>query len=149
MGQMTFRLRRWRPHVRKGLLPIIMLHGRGFLFALHLCAGFFLILTIWGSVRIEQGMAIRATFFGWKPPLTNLWPRHFTNQRSTSHATQSCITHPGSSSCSAVVWCSCWPGVFWRVREANRPAALTRFRYATRPNYSVHLTVHRNYVNNF
>ena len=40
MGRMAFILRRWQPHARRGLLPIIMLPEGGFLFALHLCADF-------------------------------------------------------------------------------------------------------------
>ena len=73
----------------RGMLPIIMLPVGDLRIALHLVP--FWILTIWGSVHIEETV-VGVTNFGWKPPLHNSW--NFISQRSTSHATQSFIT-PG------------------------------------------------------
>ena len=88
---MAFLLRRWRPHVRRGLLPIIMLPDRDFLFGLHLCAVFEFWLSE-GVFTLRKRWWGGVSYFVWKPPLTNPW--HFTSQRSTSHATQGFIT-PG------------------------------------------------------
>ena len=53
MGRMAFILCRWRSHVRRGLLPIIMLPDGNLL--LKRCTYVrFLILTIWGSVRMAE-----------------------------------------------------------------------------------------------
>ena len=85
MGQMAFLQCRWRPHVRRGLLPVIIPPDEGFF--LHCMYLPFLILTIWGSVRIEQTVVGWHNIW-WEPLLTN--PRYFT---SPAHA-----------------WYSCWPG---------------------------------------
>ena len=41
--------------MRRHLLPNIMHSDEGFLFTLHLCF-FFIILTIWGGVHVEENM---------------------------------------------------------------------------------------------
>ena len=94
MGPMAFLLHLWRPHERRGLLPIIMLPDRDFL---KRCtyASFFKFWLFEGVVVIKRKpWKGGVTNFGWKPPLTN--PRHFASQRSTSHAPQELHHTPGA-----------------------------------------------------
>ena len=88
--------------LRRGMLPIIMLPDGDLRIVLHLVP-FFLILTIWRSVHIEE------TVVGWRNQLrmkTSLRnSRNFISQRSTSHATQSFIT-PGAPQFPQL-FCSC------------------------------------------
>ena len=52
---------------------------RGLSFCIALMCQFW-ILTIWGSIHIEETVVGWRTYFGWKPPLTN--PRLSTSQRA-------------------------------------------------------------------
>ena len=60
--------------------------------------------------------------------------------RASSH-----LGSPNSPSCSALAWCSCWPGLSpwgesWKWTLVAPTAALTRYHYATQPTSS-HLMI--------
>ena len=84
------------------------------------------------------------TYFGWKPPLTN--PRHFANQRMTSHATQSFIRSgkPKCPSSSVLAWFSCWSGFFPEVDPGSEPRSLAWQRWhATTTPVGQHMSSER------
>ena len=61
MGEWAFALRRWRPHDEERHAAYYYAYRRGLAIALHLVP--FWILTIWGSVHIEE------TVVGWRNQL--------------------------------------------------------------------------------
>ena len=102
--------------MRRGMLPIIMFPDGDLRIALHLVP--FWILTIWGSVHIEE------TVVGWRYQLrmkTSLhYSRNFIGQRSTSHshATQSFIT-PGEPKFPQL-FCPCMVQLLARIISLRR-----------------------------
>ena len=89
--------------MRKGMLPIIMLRDGDLRIALHLMP--FWILTIWGSVHIEE------TVVGWRNQLRIKNLRHITPGTSLVIVAPPmplrASPHPGSAnspSCSALAW---------------------------------------------
>ena len=123
--------------MRRGMLPIIMVPDGDLRIVLHLMP--FWILTIWGSVHIEE------TVVRWRNQLRNKNLRYITPGTSLVNEAPPmplrASSHPGSPnspSCSALAWYSCWPGLSpwgesWKRSRVARTAALTRYRYATQP----------------
>ena len=111
--------------MRRGMLPIIMFPDGDMRITLHLVP--FWVLTIWGSVHIEE------TVVGWRTQLRMKTSAYITPRTSLVNEAPPmplrASSHPGSPnspSCSALVWYSCWPGLSpWCDSGDRTPAART------------------------